>query len=27
VRTVYTAYWLIIVGGLILWIAVGLTVE
>jgi hypothetical protein len=27
VRTVYTAYWLIIVAGIVLWIGVGLTVE
>jgi hypothetical protein len=27
VRTVYTAYWLIIAAGIVVWIAVGLTVE
>jgi hypothetical protein len=27
VRTMYFAYWLMIVGGVLLWIAVGLTVE
>jgi hypothetical protein len=27
VRTMFLAYWFMILGGLILWIAVGLTVE
>jgi hypothetical protein len=27
VRTMYFAYWLMIIGGVLLWIAVGLTVE
>jgi hypothetical protein len=27
VRTMYALYWLAIVGGLVLWIGVGLTVE
>ncbi len=27
VRTMYLAYWLMIVGGIVLWIAVGLTVQ
>jgi hypothetical protein len=26
-RTVFSLYWLLIVGGIVLWLAVGLTVE
>jgi hypothetical protein len=27
VRTMYTLYWVVIVGGIVLWIGVGLAVE